>query len=106
MHHNNCTNNATSITQHAQCVVITLNRLHDQRRKLRKYKKLKFRRSRFRRSALEYGPLDNEFKVQQRKSYELKEKSDVISPLSNIAKQLIQLVREKKNKKTNGPTKK
>ncbi|CAO4377635.1 unnamed protein product [Caenorhabditis nigoni] len=102
--HNNCTKLASTVTEHARCVVIILNRLDDQRRKIRKYKKLKFRRTRFRKSRRVRRDImddlkeDKEFVVQQRDKYELKGKKEMISPFSNIAKHLTNLVREKKNK--------
>ncbi|CAO4377651.1 unnamed protein product [Caenorhabditis nigoni] len=102
--HNNCTKLASSVTEHARCVVIILNRLDDQRRKIRKFKKLKFRRTRFRRSRRVRRDImddlkeDEEFVIHQRDKYELKGKKEMISPFSNIAKHLTNLVLEKKNK--------
>uniref|UniRef100_A0A1I7T9X1 Uncharacterized protein n=1 Tax=Caenorhabditis tropicalis TaxID=1561998 RepID=A0A1I7T9X1_9PELO len=100
--HNNCTKEASSITEHAQCVVIILNRLDDQRRKMRKYKKLKFRRSRLRRrirrDIIESLDQKDRLEIHQRKSYELKGKKEMTSPFSQIAKSLTEMVREKKNK--------
>ncbi|CAI2352687.1 unnamed protein product [Caenorhabditis sp. 36 PRJEB53466] len=92
--HNNCTKAATSIEEHAKCVVHILNRLDDQRRKSRRFRKLKFRRTRFRRDVL----AEPEFVVHHKAKYELKEKADVISPFSMIAKQLTNMVRERKKK--------
>ncbi|CAL2043982.1 unnamed protein product [Caenorhabditis brenneri] len=109
--HNNCTKEASSITEHARCVVIILNRLDDQRRKMRKYKKLKFRRSRFRRSSRirrdipERYDEESELVIKKKKSYELKGKKEMTSPFSQIAKSLTNLVKEKKNKEKE-PTKK
>lgn len=71
-----------------------LNRLDDERRKTRKFKKLKFRRTRFRRGILD-AP---EIQVKQKTRYELKMKNEMVSPFSMIAKSLTSMVREQKNK--------
>ncbi|EFO95132.1 hypothetical protein CRE_09236 [Caenorhabditis remanei] len=102
--HNNCTKTASNVTEHARCVVIILNRLDDQRRKMRKYKKLKFRRSRFRRSLRVRRDImhslteEKELVIKQKERYELKGKKEMTSPFSLIAEHLTNLVREKKNK--------
>ncbi|CTQ86937.1 MLt-TeN (mlt-10) related [Caenorhabditis elegans] len=101
--HNNCTQVAKSITEHAQCVVTILKRLDDQRRKIRKFKKLKFRRSQLRRARAkrdlpETYREDKERVVQQKQQYELKGKKEMTSPFSLIAKTLTDIVRENKNK--------